>query len=698
MEITSRLKQILNILLKEVSPVPVKILAEQTGISKRTVQRELESIDYALKDYEVSFMSKTGVGVWLEGSTVGKERLLKEISSGDNYDVTNREERRKRLILEILKEKGLKKLFYYSSRFGVSEATISSDFEAAGEWLGRYGLLVIRRPGSGVSIEGSEENYRRAIRAFINENMDTRVVKEAYEDVEKDSSSYENLKKNSIGALLDDDIMMRTRGCIMGLEDARVLTLTENSYVGLIIHISIAINRILKNEVIEPKQEWIEAINEDEDYKLAKDIVKELEEEFEIRIPEVEISYICLHIKGAKHEKIRFEDKTIMEVENKKMQQLINEMVDAFDSEKAYLLKQDDEFIQGLLAHLQPTLIRLEHGMQIQNPMLEDIRGHYPEIYARCEKVASVLERNTEKVVPPEETGYLTVHFGAALVRLEERKEKIRKVSIGVVCSSGIGISRLMSSKLLKTFRDRVTVTAYGKNDVTPFVASKVDFFVSSIPMEQMETPVLFVNPLLNAEDMQKIQQMVYQYERIPLKQREEDVFSAQLEEINLIAAQINAVIKHLDFFKVDDQITFDELLIAVGERMSPYSDRRDMIREDIARREQIATQIFAELGFALLHACTKGVVRPEFAVCMTKDLSSFKNPYFKGIKFVFIMLVPEDENIKINRDIMGYISSMLIEEYEFLDIVAEGDQEEIRFAVSRSLKKYFNKYLSELS
>lgn len=698
MEITSRLKQILNILLKEVSPVPVKILAEQTGISKRTVQRELESIDYALKDYEVSFMSKTGVGVWLEGSTVGKERLLKEISSGDNYDVTNREERRKRLILEILKEKGLKKLFYYSSRFGVSEATISSDFEAAGEWLGRYGLLVIRRPGSGVSIEGSEENYRRAIRAFINENMDTRVVKEAYEDVEKDSSSYENLKKNSIGALLDDDIMMRTRGCIMGLEDARVLTLTENSYVGLIIHISIAINRILKNEVIESKQEWIEAINEDGDYKLAKDIVKELEEEFEIRIPEVEISYICLHIKGAKHEKIRFEDKTIMEVENKKMQQLINEMVDAFDSEKAYLLKQDDEFIQGLLAHLQPTLIRLEHGMQIQNPMLEDIRGHYPEIYARCEKVASVLERNTEKVVPPEETGYLTVHFGAALVRLEERKEKIRKVSIGVVCSSGIGISRLMSSKLLKTFRDRVTVTAYGKNDVTPFVASKVDFFVSSIPMEQMETPVLFVNPLLNAEDMQKIQQMVYQYERIPLKQREEDVFSAQLEEINLIAAQINAVIKHLDFFKVDDQITFDELLIAVGERMSPYSDRRDMIREDIARREQIATQIFAELGFALLHACTKGVVRPEFAVCMTKDLSSFKNPYFKGIKFVFIMLVPEDENIKINRDIMGYISSMLIEEYEFLDIVAEGDQEEIRFAVSRSLKKYFNKYLSELS
>ncbi|MBO5055327.1 MAG: BglG family transcription antiterminator [Lachnospiraceae bacterium] len=698
MEFTSRLKQILSILLKEQEAMPVKILADRMGISKRTVQRELEAINYALKDYEVSFMSKTGVGVWLEGSSGEKERLLTDISSGDNYDVTNREERRKRLILEILKEKGLKKLFYYSSQFGVSEATISSDLDAAGEWLSRFGLLVIRRPGSGITIEGSEENYRRAIRAFINENMDTRVVREAYENVDKTSSSYESLKRSSIGQLLDDDIMMRTRDCIMGMENARVLTLTENSYVGLIIHISIAINRILKNEVIEPERGWLEGADEDEDYRLAKDIVKELEEEFEIHIPEVEISYICLHIKGAKHEKIRVEDKNIIDIENKEIKQLVNEMIDTFDADKAYLIKQDDEFIQGLLAHLQPTLIRLQYGMQIQNPVLEDIRSHYPEIYARCEKVAEVLQRYTGKRVPEEETGYLTVHFGAALVRLEERKEKIRKVSIGVVCSSGIGISRLMSSKLLKVFRDRVSVTAYGKNDITPFVASKVDFFVSSIPMEQMETPVLFVNPLLNAEDMQKIQQMVYKYERIPLKQKEEDVFSRQLEEINLVAAQIRTVIKYLDFFKVDNRITFEELLIAVGERMSPYSDRRDLIREDILRREQIATQVFAELGFALLHACTKGVVRPEFAVCMTRDLDAYRDPYFKGIKFVFIMLVPEDENLKVNRDIMGYISSMLIEDYEFLDIAARGNQEEIRSAVSRNLKKYFNKYLSELS
>ena len=43
----------------------------------------------------------------------------------------------------------------------------------------RYGLRITRKPGSGISISGSEEAYRRAIRAFINENIDTHMLREA---------------------------------------------------------------------------------------------------------------------------------------------------------------------------------------------------------------------------------------------------------------------------------------------------------------------------------------------------------------------------------------------------------------------------------------------------------------------------------------------------------------------------------------
>lgn len=693
MNITPRMKQIFQSLLNETEPVSVKNLAEKIGVSKRTVQRELEYTASSLKGYDITFMSKTGVGVWLEGTEDEKQRLREALSEKDYYDVGNRELRRKKLILELLREKGLKKLFYYSSRFKVSEATISSDLEAAETWLKQYGLTINRKPGSGISVEGSEEDYRRAIRVFVNENIDTRVLREAYE-AESEPERYAGLKKSNIGQILNDNIMSRVMDCITGMNNDRMLNLTENSYVGLVIHISIAINRILKNEVLDTTPPWVEEMEVDDDLCLARAIVHELEEEFEIQIPKIEVSYICLHIKGAKHEKLQWKGTDGKESENRELHQIVNEMINAFDPEKSWALKQDEEFLQGLLAHLQPTLVRLNHGMQIRNPVLDEICSGYPDIYKKCIQVGKILERWTGKSVPPEEIGFLTVHFGAAIVRMKNRKEQLRKVQIGVICSSGIGISRLMSSKLERVFKDRVQLTAYGKKDITPYITSKTDFFVSSISTEITDVPVIYVNPLLNEEDMEKIRRNVYQYERIPEKQRKADQVTLQLEEINLVAAQINLVIKYMEFIKTDENISFEELLIAVSERLSPYSDRQELIREDIMKRERISSQIFAEFGFALLHTRTKGVVRPGFHVCMTRNLESFRDPYFKGIKVVFVMLAPVDGNLRINNEILGHISSTLIEDFHFLDVILRGEKEEIRDELSRCLKQYFNKYI----
>lgn len=697
MDFTPRTKQILQVMLQTGQTMSVQNLADQVGVSKRTVQRELEYMNASLKSYDVRFMSKTGVGVWLEGNEEEKNRLLADITSGDSYDVSNREDRRKRLILEILKDKGLKKLFYYSSKFKVSEATISADLEAVEEWLNCHGLHIVRKPGSGVEIGGSEGSYRRAIRSFINENLDTRMLREAYENDGSVMESCNGLAQSNIGQLLNNDILKRVVNCIMGLEESRIMSLTENSYIGLVIHIAIAINRILKNEIIESDVLREEQILQDEDYDLAKRIVKELEEEFEIDISPLEVSYICLHIKGAKHERIQWNGQKTVEIENREIQQLMNEMIDTFDSQNGFLLKQDEEFIQGLLAHLQPTFIRILYGMQITNPVLEEIKRDYPDIFQRCIRVGEVLGKWIGKPVPEEEIGFLTVHFGAAMVRLEQRKEEVRIVRLGVVCSSGIGISRLMSSKLEKAFRGRVVITAYGKKDITPYIAGKTDFFVSSISLEQVDAPVVYVNPLLSEEDMEQVRKMVYQYERMPMKEKEQTEVAIEMEEINVAAAQINAVIKYMDIFKVDNYITFDELLIAVGENMSPYRDLSEMIQEDIRKREKMSSQIFSEFGFALLHTRTKGVMRPSFHICMTKDLQLFMDPYFKGIQVVFIMLLPVDDNIKINSEILGYISTILIEDYTFMDTVLSGSREKIKDALSVHLKKFFGKYLARM-
>ena len=692
MELTPRLKQILLIVLKEGQVIPVKELAARIGVSKRTVQRELEYIGSSLKPYHLTFETKTGKGVWLSGNDEDKKRLLEELLETDNYDVSNREERRKRLILEILKDKGLKKLFYYSSRFQVSEATVSSDLEAIEGWLRGHNLTITRKPGSGIEVNGTEESYRRAIRAFIEENMDTRMLRESYEVKEELPAAF-----GGMGQILKDDILKRVVHCIDGMDDKRVLTLTESSYVGLVLHIAIAMGRIMKNEIIEQKESWSNELPGDEDYRLAQEIVKRLEEEFAAKIPKIETAYICLHIKGAKHQSIEWNGQKTVEIERKELLDLVNEMINAFDSENAFAIKQDNEFIQGLLAHLQPTFIRLIHDMKISNPVLEDIRQSYPEIFERSKRAAEVLEQWLGKPVPETEIGFLTIHFGAALVRMEGKKENIRQVSVGIVCASGIGISRLMLSKLEKIFKERIQLETYGQNDITPYVASKVDFFVSSIALKNLDADVLQVNPLLNDEDIEKIRQKIFHYERVPKKEQAETQLTMELERINILAMQIKTILRYMEVFKVSNDITFEELVIAISGKMSPYGDRQVMIQEDIEEREKLGSQIFAEFGFALLHTRTRGVIRPSFSVCLTKDMRAFHDPYFKGINVVLVMLLPVDENIRVNSEILGYISSVLIEDYDFLMTISGGDKDEIREALSTQFGKFFNQYLSKV-
>lgn len=696
MNLTPRLKRILIIMLQEKGSISVKELAERIGVSKRTVQRELEYVGSDLAPYHITFETKTGKGVWLSGQEECKEALLQELQQGENYDVSNREERRKRLILEILKDKGLKKLYYYASQFQVSEATVSADLEAVEGWLNAQNLTIKRKPGSGVEISGTEENYRKAIRAFIDENMDTQILRESYEIDEK-TKQIKDIYGHNMGQILKEDVLKQVTKCISEMENQKVMSLTESSYVGLVLHISIAISRILKDEIVETKEDLYNQMSEDEDFELAEEIVQRLEKEFEIEIPEIEIAYICLHIKGAKHQSIEWNGQKTVAVERKELLDLVNEMINAFDPENAFLFKQDNEFIQGLLAHLQPTFIRLVYDMKISNPVLSEIKTSYPRIFEQSKRAAAVIEKWIKKTVPEEEVGFLTIHFGAAQVRMEGKKEELRRVRVGIVCASGIGISRLMLSKLDKIFKDRIQMEAYGQNDITPYIISKTDFFVSSIALKNLDADVLQVNPLLSKEDENRISQKIYHYERIPRKEQEETVFTAQLEQINILAMQIKTILRYLDVFKVSNRVTFGGLVEAISERMSPYGDRQIMIQEAIEERERLGSQIFAEFGFGLLHTRTKGVTRPSFSVCLTKDAKPFQDPYFKGIHVVLVMLLPVDDNIRVNSEILGYISSCLIEDYEFLLTITRGNKKEIETELSGHLRKFFNQYLNKM-
>ncbi|MBH1940229.1 BglG family transcription antiterminator [Mobilitalea sibirica] len=699
MDFSPRLRQILLILLSEDQIISVKKLADEIKVSKRTVQRELEYVGSSLSKYKVSLQTKTGLGIWLEGNKEDKEKLYTMLQEQDVIDSSNKDERRKNLILEMLKDRTPKKLYYYANIFDVSEATISNDMEAVSGWFDQFHLTIIRKQGYGVALEGSEKSYRIAVRRFIDENIDNIDILKYMEENER--TVFDILKDRegqNIYHLLNNEVLRQVITCFQSIRDKRLTRLTENSYIGLILHVTIAINRILQQEIIETDQELLDKLTKNEDYDLAMRIANSLEEEFQIEIPDIEIAYILLHIKGSK---LQYIDDNEVENENKRERQeildFIHDMIEVYDQEISYELKQDEEFITGLATHMQPTFLRLKNHMIISNPLLQQIQDTYPDIYKKCVRVGNLITQRYGFQVPEEEIGFLAMHFGAACVRLENQKESKRKVDIGIVCASGIGISRLMLSKLRRFLKDRAELTTYGKEELTPHQLNKMDFLISSIRLDEMDADIIRVSPLLLDNDLERIDAKVRVYAKTPKKTKPDNEFSKQLDQVNFIATQIKYLIKEFQCIKVSSSITFDELLVAITERLSPYNEKRIIIQEDIKKREKLSSQIIPEYDFALLHSRTKGVIRPCFSVCVTNGLGSFKDPYFQNIHAVIIMLIPENDRVNENSEIMGYLSGVLIEKNYFLETIFTGDRDNIREVFAKELKQYFNQYLERV-
>jgi len=324
---------------------------------------------------------------------------------------SGREERRKHLLFELLRDREPRKLYYYSEMLGVSETTVANDMEVLGEWFSRNNLEVIRRPGYGVVLSGSEADYREAMRRFIHENGPQRFEKRNAKETRNAEAAITDIlltaADSGIYSLLNNDILVRVYNILSNMDEPMLHQLAENALTGLAIHIAIAIDRVQKGAVLEAKEKGFEDLASWEGYDLAARILREMEEEFQITIPGVELSYILLHLRGSKiaysgtaGDKKAGDDAVMRQmrgIDEEKLLDMIDEMIEIFNPSISYELKCDEDFVRGLLVHLRPVIVRLFNHMNIFNPILKDIREEYPDVFRRCAKAAKVINSVTER-------------------------------------------------------------------------------------------------------------------------------------------------------------------------------------------------------------------------------------------------------------------------------------------------------------
>ena len=176
--LTARQKAIIEILTKftATNPVTISAISEKLKLSSRTILREMPEIERWLSENEFKFIRKPGVGLVLDESLENQKKILKLLDVEVVQKVYSKEQRRKFLLGELLASKEPRKSFYFTSKFKISEGTLSNDLDVLGKWLSTYQIKIIRKQGLGIYLEGTEENYRQAIANVVYDFMEEKEI------------------------------------------------------------------------------------------------------------------------------------------------------------------------------------------------------------------------------------------------------------------------------------------------------------------------------------------------------------------------------------------------------------------------------------------------------------------------------------------------------------------------------------------
>ena len=687
---SSRLKKILQIIIETDGYVKVEELAKRLKTSSRTIFRELRHIDDELKEYHVRLVSKAGMGIHMEGSYEDKEALRQELNT-EQIQYLNKEERQHLLIFELLRSDEVQKLLHYGALFQVSEATISNDLDSIEPWFRQHDLSLIRKPGVGVGVQGEEAVLRKAMTQLLQEDLQSKESYESVNFLDSQTLLTEIFLHQDAGILnmLNQDILKRILDVFQtNQHELNLDRYAQASYIGLIMHLVIAIERILKNEELKDGGDVVAMVQEDASYQQAQQMAHVLELEFDIDIPDVEIAFIALHIRGAKISRVEYD--SLQDEPARQLRDVLYAMLQTYDEDKRYLLMEDEELFQGLLTHLSPTITRLQHDLPIYNPLLSQIQTEYRELYEQTKQACRVLENYCGVSISADETGFITMHIGASLERMQHTAIHRRVIPIGVVCASGIGVSAMLSARIQKSFHPDVRLQIFSMEDVQRHAYDDAELLVSTFSLDVADREVIVVTPLLNQQDIHNIRTALTCRQELsePIQKAVQPVseFREQLRLLHSISEESLLLLDHIRLH-ISDSDTLSQLLIESAEYIGKDAAAVEQIRADLQKRESMGPVIMQDLQFALLHTATSAVDTMEILLQYPRHAWSAEA---KNLKFAVVMLVNTQAG-RVRKELLSLFSRGLVESETLLEAVCTQDIERIEEALSQLIMEYMD-------
>ncbi|HLS09400.1 transcription antiterminator, partial [Lentibacillus sp.] len=444
--LNTRMKHILRELMASESPLTGAYLASVNQVTARTTRNDVKNLNKIVSEYGAQIHTVMGKGYQLKVIDDHKFRRflrenLSEEEAIDNLVPSLPEERTAYLIKRFLLSNGYLKLDDLADEIYVSRSTIQNDLKNVKKVLDHYDIHLESKPNHGLKAVGDELKLRFCMAEYIfdrSEEISDKLPDELF-------SSFPKKDMDAVLEIIVDEIKVYD------------ITLSDIAINNLLIHIVIAYKRIKEGHHVSLYHTDFKEIAEQREFQVAERIVKKVERTLDVRFPEEEVAYVAIHLLGTKMVSVpgTSYEKSVDRLINPDTYQLVDAMLEKIEEKMNLKINRDQELMVALGLHLRPAINRYKYGMNIRNPMLEDIKRNYPLAYEAGIIAALAIEEHTGSEINENEIGYLALHIGAAMERRKMKKEPKRCL---IVCASGLGSARLLYYRIKSKFEGKLEV------------------------------------------------------------------------------------------------------------------------------------------------------------------------------------------------------------------------------------------------
>lgn len=678
MYFSAREKKILEILLEYQRGVTQDELEAILKVSRRTIYREISSLEKTLHPLNLQVVSERGNGYSLLGTQADLAQLKTTLKKDKQDGFESNFERQRAITAKLLIETTRETIDSLAFEFQVSPATMVKDLKSLEQSLATYSLCLNRIQGDGLAIVGNESERRNLLRSLIYNGVNEYDFFHHLRRLE--ATELRHKTTNYFLKLVSNEALYVANKVI---EESQLFReVTDNQLVQIILILAISIDRMNLGFEIEE----VYPIDNLMFYQHAEQILQVVGKQIGKQVNQAEMSFFARQLSGVNY---KVPQNIFLESYDVVLSYKVRELIAEVSHQSHNDFRKDESLFYDLLAHMSAALKRNYADLdKAANPLLKKVISEYPVLY---QSITSNLHRFFADIAfNEEELGYILIHFASSL----ERNPQKNGANVLVLCSSGIGTSKILESRLEKYVPEikQIQVARISQMDFIHF--AQFDLILSTIFLPGFEFPYKMISPLLLEDELAEIRLVLLKQattsKQVVISAKEKTMkemtgSDQTFEHIYETMRIANNILKQFDLYQLQtEQTLLATIQTMIARLQGVILTDIEEVAQNVYERYQIAPIGIPKTNFALFHCTSAKVNLPYFGIFELSDMVEIAAMDGSQIQLsrILLLLAPEplDEPLSM---LLGKISSSVIDSDLNIEIYKSGSKELIYHLLS---------------